>query len=81
MGFDCGFWNEEEGPCERYWTEEHIAMAFTTVYEAIADWNATQEPKLKAAFAMNSPVSSGQFEWASSERVQEAIAAGMTLLD
>ena len=79
--FGCGFWNEDKGPCELYWTEEHIAMAFTTVYEAIADWNATQEPKLQAAFAMNSPVRSGQFEWASSERVQEAIAAGIALLD
>ena len=58
-----------------------LLMAFTVVYDAIAEWNRTREPKYRGAFAMNSPVRSGQFEWASSERVQEAIAAGMAGLD
>jgi hypothetical protein len=77
----CGFWNEDIGACEKYWSEEHVARAYTTVYEALAEWNLTQEPKYRGAFAMDSPVSSGQFLISSSEQVQQAIADGMAGLD
>jgi predicted O-linked N-acetylglucosamine transferase (SPINDLY family) len=77
----CGFWNEEMGPCEKYWTEEHVAMAYTLVYESIAAWNETEEPKYKGVFPMSSPILSGQFELSYSELVQEAIAEGMAGLD
>ena len=77
----CGFWNEEVGPCEKYWTEEHIAMAYTTVFESVAAWNESEEPKFKGIFPMSSPVRSGQFELSYSELVQQAIADGLALLD
>jgi hypothetical protein len=77
----CGFWNATPDTCERYWTEEHLAAAYSTVFDSIAEWNATQEPKFRGVFPMSSPLRSGQFTIATSTFVQDTIADGMAQLD
>ena len=81
-GCECGFWNvDDPSECDRYWSEAHIQVVFSTVFEAVVNWNSMKERDYRGVFVMDSPTDSMQFGLNHSLAVQETIQAGLSSLD
>jgi hypothetical protein len=81
-GCECGFWNTDNpSDCERYWSEEHIQVVFSTGIEGVADWNASKDVDYRGVFVMDSPTDSYQFGLSDSDAVQQTIREGLEALD